>query len=135
MIAPFVAGREVCDDLGCDKPRLFALIAGYMERQLVTVLLFRPKLLSFAAYVITDNVVGRVKYISRRAVILLQPDYPRVFVFALKAQDIFNRRASEFINTLIIVPDDADVLAGRREGSPAYIGDCSCPDTRRSKRI
>jgi hypothetical protein len=52
---------------------------------------------------------------ARRAVILRQTDDAGVLVLAFKAEDVFDRRAAKFVDALIIIADDADVLASAGE--------------------
>ena len=49
------------------------------------------------------------------AVILLQADGARTFVLLLKIEDVFDRRAPEFVDALVIVSDDADVAPAVRQ--------------------
>ena len=65
--------------------------------------------------VVSDDGVGRVQDGLGRAVILLQADEAGIGELLLKIQDIFDRRAAEAVNALVIVADHANILPPPRQ--------------------
>ena len=57
-----------------------------------------------------DHFVGGIENRLGRAIVLLQPDDAGILELLLKAQDILYGGASEFIDTLVIVANDTEVL-------------------------
>ena len=75
----------------------------------------RPELFALAALVVGDDGVRRVQNRLCRAVVLLKADDLRAAVLRLKAQNILNRRAAEFIDALVVVAHNADIFIPTRE--------------------
>ena len=51
----------------------------------------------------------------RAAVILLKAYHAAALVLILEGKDIFYRRAAEFINTLVVITDNADISPALRK--------------------
>ena len=115
MVAPVGPAPVGGHDLGGDEPGLVPLVVGKVVEQQVSPVLVCPELLALALAVVGDDGVGRVQNVGGTAVVLLKPDHPAVFVLILKAEDVFDRRAAEFIDALVVVADHADVAPAPRE--------------------
>ena len=77
--------------------------------------ILRPQVLALTPAVVGNDGVGRVQDRLRGAVVLLQPDDLRALVLLLEREDIFDRRTAEFVDGLVVVADNADVLISARE--------------------
>ena len=69
-----------------------------------------PELFALSTLIIGDDGVGRVQDRLRRTVVLLQPDDLRAAVLRLKAENILDRSAAEFIDALVVIANDANIL-------------------------
>ena len=94
------------------------------ELHKVTVAAVSPEIFALALLVMADDGVCRAEDMACAAVVLLKADGAAVLVLALKAEDVLDRRAAEFIYALVVIADDADIP---RAGT----GDYSYPDIRR----
>ena len=68
-----------------------------------------PKLLALSADIVSDDGVCGLKDMRRAAVVLLKADDTAVLVLVLKREDILYRCTTEFIDTLVIIADNADI--------------------------
>ena len=115
VIAPFASFfNTIKDGLG-DESRFLLLRGSAVEADHFALALFGPEGFALAAAVVADQRVGGVQDIAGRAVILFQPDGDRAGIFLFKFQDIGNGRAAEFINGLVVVTHDTDILAPARK--------------------
>ena len=87
----------------------FGLILRRFQRNFSALAVRRPKIFAFPLAVVGNHGVGGIQYILRGTIILLQTNDHRIRVAGFKAQNIFNRRAAEAVNALVIVADHADV--------------------------
>ena len=62
-----------------------------------------------------DHGVGRVQNGLRGAVILLKPDDAGSLELLFKGKNIFDGRAAEFVDGLIVIADNADILISARK--------------------
>ena len=115
MVAPVGPAPVGGHDLGGDELGLVPLVVGEVVEQQLSPVLVRPELLALAPAVVGDDGVCRVQNVGGAAVVLLEPDHPAVFILILKAEDVFNRRAAEFIDALVVVADHADIAPAPRE--------------------
>ena len=71
----------------------------------------RPKIFSFSADVVRNDLVRRRKNFLRRTVVLFKTDYLRPPELLFKIEDIVYIRAHKAVNALVVVPDNANVSA------------------------
>ena len=83
--------------------------------QRAALCVFRPQRFPLALGVVFNHRVGRVQNVFGRAVVLLQADHLRARERFFKAQNIFNGRAAEFINALVVIADNAQILIFLRQ--------------------
>ena len=69
-----------------------------------------PQFLAFAFRVVSDDRIGCVQNMPGGTVILLQAYTAAALIPFFKREDIFDGSPSEFVDTLIIITDDADVF-------------------------
>ena len=81
-----------------------------MQTDFRTVTVVGPQLLALAADVVADNLVCSIENVAGRAVILFQTDGFRVLELLFKLQNIRDRCTAEFVDTLVVITDHADVL-------------------------
>ena len=82
---------------------------------LLAVAVVGPEGLALAAHVVLDDTVGGVQNISGGAIVLFQTDRFCPGENLLKVEDIFNRSTAEFVDRLVIVANDADVVGATRQ--------------------
>ena len=82
---------------------------------LLAVAVVGPEGLALAAHVVLDDTVGSVQNISGGAIVLFQTDRFCPGENFLKVEDIFNRSTAEFVDRLVIVANDADVVGATRQ--------------------
>ena len=80
-----------------------------MHLNFITLAIFSPKGFALSHRVIGNNLVCGVENILRTAVVLFKTDNLCALEGIFKGKDIFNRSSSEFIDTLVIVADNADI--------------------------
>ena len=86
-----------------------ALILAGVQLDLLALGILRPERLALADGVVGDDLVGGAENGFGRAVVLLQADDLRTLEGVFKGQNILYRRAAEFVNTLVVIADNADV--------------------------
>ena len=96
-------------DLAANEVRLIPLGSGDIPLNELTALLLRPERLAFAALVVGNDGVCRIKDLAGGAVILLQPDHLRSLKILFKAHDVADIRAAPAIDALVVIADDANV--------------------------
>ena len=102
------AGHKAC---------FIGLRGGFIDLNPVSGTVLRPEGLSLSAAVMGNHRVGRVQDGLSGAVVLFQADDLGIPVLLLKIQDVFNGRAAEFIDTLIVVAHHADIfIAAGQQG-------------------
>ena len=82
---------------------------------LLAVAVVGPQGLALAAHVVLDDTVGGVQNISGGAIVLFQTDRFCPGENLLKVEDIFNRSTAKFVDRLVIVANDADVVGAARQ--------------------
>ena len=80
-----------------------------MDRDVVSLRVPGPQGLGFTLRIVANDLVGRLKDLGCRPVILLQPDDQRVLEILFKIQDIADVSPSETVNGLIVVAYHAQV--------------------------
>ena len=75
-----------------------------------TFFILCPECFCLTLRIILNHLIGRIQNILSRTVILLQTDHLCVREHSLKAQDILDIRASEFVDGLIIISHHTEVL-------------------------
>ena len=106
--------QMLADDIG-DMAGLVLLVRGRVVVDLFAVSALGPKGLALAAHIVFDNAVGGVQNICGRAIVLLKSDRFGAAEYLLKIQDVFNRSAAEFIDGLVIIADNADIVCAARK--------------------
>ena len=81
-----------------------------MDGDFLAALVLCPEGLALTSGVVLDNLVRRVEDGFCAAVILFKTDYLCVFEALLERENILNRSSTEFIDTLVVVSDYADIL-------------------------
>ena len=71
---------------------------------------FGPEIFALTALVVFDNFVGSVQDGLSGAIVLLQPDDAGIFKLLLKAQNVLNSGAAEFVDTLVVVTHNTEIL-------------------------
>ena len=94
---------------------LVRFIHRLIDSDLIAGVVFRPEFLALASLIVGDDGVRRIENRLRRAVVLLEADDLRAAVLLFKRQNIFNRRAAEFVDGLVVVTHDADVFISARK--------------------
>ena len=86
----------------------------------VAVAAVSPEVFALALLVMADDGVCRAEDMACAAVVLLKADGAAVLMLALKAEDVLDRRAAEFIYALVVIADDADIppAAGQQLREP-----------------
>ena len=95
-------GNELC---------FFPFILNLFQSDLVTGSVLSPEVFAFPANVMLNDLISGIEDGLGRTVVLFQPDDGRIAELVLKRKDVFNRRAAEFINTLVIIANDTKILA------------------------
>ena len=101
--------QVLADDVG-NVAGLVLLIRGGVVLDFLAVAALRPEGLALAPRVILDDAVGGVQNICGGAIVLFQPDRLRARKDLLEVQNIFNRGATELVDRLVVVANDADVV-------------------------
>ena len=91
------------------------LIAQFSKGDPFARLACRPQFLVMAGIVFADHAVRCVQNIFGGAVILLQLDHAGVFVVVLKIQYVLNGCAAEFVDTLIVITHNHNVVKSAGE--------------------
>ena len=68
-----------------------------------------PELLALSADIVANDGVCSLEDMRRAAVVLLKTDDAAALVLILEREDIFDSCATEFIDALVIVADNADI--------------------------
>ena len=68
-----------------------------------------PELLALSADIVSDDGVCGLKDMRCAAVVLLKADDTAALVLVLEREYVLYRCATEFVDTLVIVADDADI--------------------------
>ncbi len=105
------ARRRFLEDLPRDPVGLVLLVAGHVPVELLPHRVSGPEGLSLPPLVVCDDRVRRAEDVLGGAVVLLQPDDFRAGERLLEAEDVFNRRAAELVDALVVVAHDAEVSA------------------------
>ena len=106
--------QMLADDIG-DMAGLVLLVRGRVVVDLFAVPALGPEGLALAAHIVFDNAVGGVQNIRGGAIVLLKPDRFGAAEHLLKIQDIFDRSAAEFIDGLVVIADNADIVGAARK--------------------
>ena len=83
--------------------------------------IFGPKRLALAFGVIGDHCVCRVENCLGGTIILLQTDHLGIGERGFKAQNVFDCRAAEFIDALVVVPHHAKISRFLRQELDQYV--------------
>ena len=110
MVAVFHTVCNIFLDGVGDKFRFRPLVVDPFQVNFVPSAVFGPEVFALAAFVMLDDLVCRVENRLSGAVVLLQPDNAGTFELLLKAQNILDGGAAEFVDALVVVADDAEVL-------------------------
>ena len=106
--------QMLADDIG-DMAGLVLLVRGCIVVDLFAIPALGPEGLALAAHIVFDNAVGGVQNIRGGAIVLLKPDRFGATEHLLKIQDIFDRSAAEFIDGLVVIADNADIVGAACE--------------------
>ena len=94
-----------------NKSCLALLGGGAVQNHLLAVACVCPQAFALSALVVFYYLVCTGKDILGGAVVLLQPYNLGVFILILKGENIFDCCPAEFVDTLIVVSDYADIFA------------------------
>ena len=89
---------------------LAALVGGFVYQNGVALGVGRPQLFPLAPEVVGDHRVCGGEDGLRGTVVLFQTNDPRAPVLLFKVQNVFDGRAPEAVNALVVVAHHADVL-------------------------
>ena len=106
--------QMLADDVG-NVAGLVLLVGRGVVVDLLAVAVVGPEGLALAAHVVLDDAVGGVQNIGGGAIVLFQADRFRSGENLLKVEDVFNRSTAEFVDGLVIVSDNADVVGAARQ--------------------
>ena len=110
VVGQMSARLEVlADDVG-DVHGLILLVLGGVDLHLVALAVLGPEGLALPLGVVLDDAVGGIQDIGGRAVVLLKADGLGALIDALEVEDVFDGRAPEAVDALVVVAHDADVL-------------------------
>ena len=86
-----------------------------LETDIRTALFLGPQLLLLPAMIVADDCIGTVEDLLGRAIVLLELDHARAREALLEAQDVLEVRATECIDALVVITDDAEIPVLLRE--------------------
>ena len=109
MITPVGAAVIVHHNIADDEVGLIALVESGFNKYLLSLATIRPQCFALAALIVANDSVGGVQNMPRGAVVLLQTDGTSTGVLLFKIEDIVNIRATETVDTLVIIAHHADV--------------------------
>ena len=109
MIPPVGTAIIVHHNIADDEVGLIALVESGLNDDLLALAAIRPQCFSLAALIVANNGVGGIQNMPRGAVVLLQTDGTSACILLFKVEDIINIRATETVDTLVIVAHHADV--------------------------
>ena len=110
MLAPVYALCEIFQYTLSNILGLFVLIGGNIQNGKLAHFFCSPEFLALSSPVVADNCVGGFKNMAGTSVVLLKLYDSCIFILLFKIENILYGRAAEFINTLVIVADNAYVL-------------------------
>ena len=93
-----------------DVAGLVLFAGGGVVMHLFTVPVLGPQRLALAAVIVLNDAVGRVENVGGGTVVLFQTDGARPGKSLLKMEDVLDGRAAEFVDGLVIVAHNADVV-------------------------
>ena len=118
MVAVFHARFHIFLYRFGNKARLAAFIQRVVNYHLFALAEVCPKVLALSALIVADEHICGSKYVLRRAVILLQADNIGIGVAIeslFKRKYIFDGSSAEFVDALVVIADNAEVIVARRE--------------------
>ena len=98
-------------DLGGNMLGFVLLVGGGKMLHLAAGAVVCPQGFALAAQIVLDHAVGGVQNIAGRAVVLFQPDHLCAGEMRFKVQNIFNGRAAETIDRLVVITHHAHIAA------------------------
>ncbi len=121
MVVPLLAVGDIGDNRIGNMAALCHLVLGDIELNFRALPVICPEIFALSLFVVRDNGVGGIEYRLGRAVVLLEANDLCIFILLFKAQDVFDSCATEAVDTLIVIADDADILVPRREKCGEHI--------------
>ena len=115
VVGIFPAVFHVFHNAGSNKLRLSAFVRRTAHDDFLPVTVLGPEPLSLPLLIVRNDRVCRVEDILGRAVVLLQTNDDRIPKLFLKAQNVFNRRTAEFINTLVVITHNTEIVVFSRK--------------------
>ena len=115
VVGELPAVRDIgLDDVGDVLP-LHHGVGCREQSDLLSVTRVGPQVLALALRVVGDDLVRRVQDVTGGTVVLFEADGLRVFIVALKVEDVLDGGAAEPVDGLVVIADDTDVhvLAGQ----------------------
>ena len=103
------------EDSAGHEGRLIGLGVGLPDENLAAVGVLGPEGLALAPLIVGNHLVGGLQNGLGGAVILLQPNHLSAGMLLFKVEDIFDSRAAEAINALIVVSHHAEILVAARQ--------------------
>ena len=106
-----------------DKSRLVLLGLCAIHLDLTAFLILCPQCFSLALGIMLDDRIGCLQNGLGATVVLLKANDLGITVLIFKVQNIFDGRSAEFIDTLVIIADHADVVvSGRQQAHQQELG-------------
>ena len=109
LVVCFAGLYSVRDTVG-NSLRFFVFITILRKIDRITFFLVCPKRFILTHGVMTDHSVCRIQNILGASIVFLQLDHFSVRIFGLKVQDIIYIGTTEFVDRLVIVTDNAQIL-------------------------
>ena len=97
------------------------IVSVVLESDQLAAVPIRPQIFLMTFRVVLNDRVRRIENDRGRAVVFLQPDYTRTGKIILEIQYVFRVRATESIDRLIVVSNDADIFIPFRQGHRKHV--------------
>ena len=109
-VVQFISLAQIPFDLVHHAVSFLIRIVHMEQLDQLTFLVLRPKALGLPVPVVLDHGICRIQDILRGPVVLLQSDHLRIRKDLFKLQNVFYIRTAEFINRLVVIAHNTDVV-------------------------
>ena len=110
MIGEFLTLCNIVQNGIGNKASLILLGKRAVDLNLISFWILGPEGLALSLGVVLDNRICRIQDGLGTAIVLLQTDYLGIAVLVFKVLDIFDSCSTEFIDTLVIITNNADIV-------------------------